>query len=60
MSDLTARITIACGFIALDAIAFVIPFGSLFIGYILIWRPPWFLNMVIELYELKNEEKNGK
>ncbi len=39
---ITKRIIIATGILLIDLIMFYLPLTALFLGYILIYNPPWF------------------
>ena len=49
--SLTKRILIALGVLLLHPLLFFIPAAELFIGYILIFNPPWFRNFLNNLAE---------
>jgi hypothetical protein len=40
--SMTVRILIAVGVFVLDLAVFFIPLTALFMGYILLYNPPWF------------------
>jgi hypothetical protein len=40
--NMTKRIILATGIILIDLIMFYLPLTALFLGYILIFNPPWF------------------
>jgi hypothetical protein len=39
---MTKRILLATGILLIDLIMFYLPLTALFLGYILIFNPPWF------------------
>jgi hypothetical protein len=44
------RVTLAVLVVVLDAVAFVLPLTALFAAYVIVVRPPWFLDWVRRLY----------
>jgi hypothetical protein len=47
--DLTKRIGLAIGILALDAVLFFLPMTAIFLAYILIFNPPWFRQFINRL-----------
>ncbi len=48
--NLTLRVLLAVAIFIFDAAVFVIPLASLFLGYVMIARPPWFKDWILKLY----------
>ncbi len=47
--DLTKRIGLAVGILALDAVFFFLPLTAIFLAYVLIFNPPWFRQFINRL-----------
>ena len=47
--DMTKRVLIAIGIVAIDAVFFFLPISALFLAYILVFDPPWFRRFLAEL-----------
>jgi hypothetical protein len=39
---ITSRVLLAAGIVCLDLVVFFVPLTALFLGYILLFNPPWF------------------
>ena len=48
--SMTLRILLAILIFVFDAAIFVIPLASIFLGYVIIARPPWFKDWILKLY----------
>lgn len=46
---MTQRVALAVGIVLLDSIIFFIPLTAFFMGYIVVFNPPWFKDFLFRL-----------
>lgn len=51
MDKETKQILLAIGIVLVDIVAFAIPLGACLLAYVLIMKPKWFKEYVLELYK---------
>lgn len=56
MMSMTNRVLLALGVVALHLVVFFVPLTALFLGYILVYNPPWFREFLTNL-DAGQEEK---
>ncbi len=59
--DMSKRILLCLGILAIDLLIFFLPLTALFLIYIILYNPPWFRDFLNNLDNkvAKGEEKHG-
>jgi hypothetical protein len=47
--DMTKRVLLAIGILAVDTLVFFLPLTALLLAYVLVFNPPWFRQLITEL-----------